>query len=144
MRTRHEQQPWQRISNGEPTNVSEIALPFETADIGAEITSRGFDVRRRAVFVWEAVAQHLDPRGFPRWRRSVPWRSRVRGVPRERAIRKFGRQPANVREFGSVEREQLGRADYARRYLEPAGRHLSVTEIKRSVSARIANFRRSC
>ena len=40
-----------------------------------------------------------------------------------------------MREYGWVEREQLGPAECAARYLEPAGRDIPVSEIERFVRA---------
>jgi O-methyltransferase involved in polyketide biosynthesis len=52
---------------------------------------------------------------------------------------KFGIAPADVaallREYGWIEREQVGPAEYAARYLRPAGRDMPVSEIERFVQA---------
>jgi O-methyltransferase involved in polyketide biosynthesis len=52
---------------------------------------------------------------------------------------KFGIAPQDVaallREYGWVEREQVGPEGYAARYLRPAGRDMPVSEIERFVRA---------
>lgn len=52
---------------------------------------------------------------------------------------KFGIAPGDVatllREYGWAEREQAGPAEYAARYLRPAGRDMPVSEIERFVRA---------
>jgi O-methyltransferase involved in polyketide biosynthesis len=54
-------------------------------------------------------------------------------------IWKWGVAPRDVaallREYGWVEREQAGAAEYASRYLRPAGRDVPVSEIERFVRA---------
>jgi O-methyltransferase involved in polyketide biosynthesis len=40
-----------------------------------------------------------------------------------------------LREYGWVEREQVGPAEYVARYLRPAGRDIPVSEIERFVKA---------
>ena len=52
---------------------------------------------------------------------------------------RFALEPSEVdgllREYGWSEREQVGPAEYAERYLRPAGRDLAATEIERFVCA---------
>jgi methyltransferase (TIGR00027 family) len=147
-----------------PEHVVLVPLDFEADDLAVALHTRGFEMQRRAVFVWEAVTQYLTEQAV---RRTLAWLAQAAGGSRlvftyvrrdflsgtnlfdgqrlytdfviKRPIWRFGLHPEDVGslllEFGWVEQEQLGRAEYMQRYLEPIGRRLSVTEIERSVRA---------
>jgi len=147
-----------------PERVRVIPIDFEADDLAATLTAAGFDISRPALFVWEAVTQYLTEQSvratftflakaaagsrliFTYVRADFldgtnlygagPLRERMTG---RHDIWKFGLAPEEIagllREYGWVEREQVGPAEYAARYLEPAGRRIPVSEIERFVRA---------
>lgn len=153
------------VYGGVPERVRVLPVDFEVDDLAAVLAAAGFDSARPALFVWEAVTQYLTEeavRGtFAFLAANAPAASRLiftyvradfldgtnlygAGRLRERMtgkydVWKFGLAPQEVagllRAYGWVEREQVGPAEYAARYLEPAGRRLPVSEIERFVRA---------
>jgi methyltransferase (TIGR00027 family) len=137
----------------------------DLAAVLAEILdTAGFDGGRPALFVWEAVTQYLTEeavRATLAFLAKAPAGSRLvftyvradfldgtnlYGAARLRRrmtvgheVWKFGLAPPDVaallREYGWVEREQVGPAEYVARYLRPAGRDMPVSEIERFVRA---------
>jgi methyltransferase (TIGR00027 family) len=144
-----------------PERVRVIPVDFEVDDLAAVLAPAGFDSARPALFVWEAVTQYLTEesvRATFAFLAKAPAGSRLiftyvradfldgtnlydAGRLRERmtGIWKWGIAPKDVaallREYGWVEREQAGPAEYAARYLRPAARDLPVSEIERFVRA---------
>lgn len=147
-----------------PEHVALVPVDFETDDLAASLGAHGFRADRPAMFVWEAVTQYLTERGVRRTlaflarvargsrlvftyvRQDFLSGTELYGAPslrRDFVVRRrlwhFGLAPEHVAallaEYGWTEREQPGGAELARRYFEPVNRHLSVTEIERSVSA---------
>jgi O-methyltransferase involved in polyketide biosynthesis len=140
-----------------------VPLGFESDDLAESFTANGFRFDRRAVFVWEAVTStHRGRRaahsGGTRQRRTgsrllFTFVRRVvldgthtydaEGAYRDFVVRHrvwhFGLDRDQVDpllgEYGWVEDEQVGAAGYRRRYLEPAGRDLPVSELERFVAA---------
>jgi methyltransferase (TIGR00027 family) len=152
------------IYGGRPDNVRVIPVDFEVDDVAAVLAAAGFDSGRPALFVWEAVTQYLTEesvRATFTFLAKAPAGSRLvftyvradfldgtnlygAGRLRERMtgkydVWKFGIAPHDVaallREYGWVEQEQVGPAEYVTRYLEPAGREIPVSEIERFVRA---------
>jgi methyltransferase (TIGR00027 family) len=150
------------IYGGTPERVRLIPVDFEADDLASALTAAGFDISRPALFVWEAVTQYLTEPSvratFTFLAKAVAGSRLIftyvradfldgtnlygAGQLRERMtgkydVWKFGIAPQEVaallREYGWVEREQVGRAEYAARYLEPAGREMPVSEIERFV-----------
>jgi methyltransferase (TIGR00027 family) len=130
---------------------------------GAALAAHGFRADQPAIFVWEAVSQYLTDAGVratlaflagaepsSRFIFTFVRRDFLDGTNRYDAdklyqqfvvkqVWHFGVAPEQVggllAESGWTEREQVGRADYERRYLAPLGRALPVTEIERVVYA---------
>jgi methyltransferase (TIGR00027 family) len=152
------------IYGGVPQRVHVIPVDFEADDLATVLSSAGFEIKRPALFVWEAVTQYLTEqsvRATFTFLAKAPAGSRLiftyvradflDGTNLDDAQRlhermtgkydvwKFGIDPGKVdtllREYGWVEREQVGPAEYTVRYLEPAGRDLKVSEIERFVQA---------
>jgi methyltransferase (TIGR00027 family) len=152
------------IYGGAPERVRVIPVDFEVDDLAAVMAAAGFDSARPALFVWEAVTQYLTEesvRATFTFLAKAPAGSRLiftyvradfldgtdlygAGPLRERMtgkydVWKFGLAPHEVaallREYGWVEREQMGPAEYVARYIEPAGRRMPVSEIERFVRA---------
>jgi methyltransferase (TIGR00027 family) len=152
------------IGRGVPERVRVIPVDFEVDDLAAVLAAAGFDSGRPALFVWEAVTQYLTEesvRATFTFLAKAPASSRLiftyiradfldgtnlygAGRLRERMtgrydVWKFGIAPEEVagllREYGWVEREQVGPAEYVARYLGPAGRRMPVSEIERFVRA---------
>ncbi len=147
-----------------PDNVVQVPIDFETEDLGAALTAHGHRLDRRTMYVWEGVTQYLtEPAvratldflsgaasgsrlAFTYVRKDFldgtqlydSPRMRRRFVERER-IWRYGLEPGDVApllaEYGWDEAEQVGGAEYAARYLEPAGRTGVVSEVERNVSA---------
>ncbi|GAA5113166.1 SAM-dependent methyltransferase [Pseudonocardia adelaidensis] len=144
-----------------PERVRVIPVDFEGDDLAAVLAASGFDSGRPALFVWEAVTQYLTEesvRATFAYLAKAPAGSRLiftyvradfldgtnsygAGRLRQRmtGLWKWGIAPPDVaallREYGWVEREQVGPAEYAARYLRPAGRDMPVSEIERFVGA---------
>lgn len=147
-----------------PERVRVLPVDFEVDDLAAVLSAAGFDGGRPALFVWEAVTQYLTEesvRATFTFLAKAPTGSRLiftyvradfldgthlygAGPLRERMtgrydVWKFGIAPPDVaallREYGWVEREQVGPEEYAARYLRPAGRDIPVSEIERFVRA---------
>jgi methyltransferase (TIGR00027 family) len=162
--TDYKQRRLQAIYGQTPERVRVIPVDFEVDGLAEILGGAGFDSGRPALFVWEAVTQYLTEdavRATFTFLANAPAGSRLiftyvradfldgtnlygAGRLRERMtgrydVWKFGIAPQNVaallREYGWVEREQVGPAEYAARYLRPAGREMSVSEIERFVRA---------
>lgn len=152
------------IFGGAPERVRVVPVDFGVDDLAAVLGAAGFDSGRPAMFVWEAVTQYLTEesvRATFTFLAKAAAGSRLiftyvradfldgtnlygAGPLRERMtgrydVWKFGIAPPDVaallREYGWVEREQVGPAEYVARYLEPAGRRMPVSEIERFVRA---------
>lgn len=149
---------------GLPDRVRLVPLDFETDDVAATLAAAGFDGTAPALFVWEAVTQYLTEEAVratlaflgkaQRGSRLIftyvradfldgtnsygADRLRRRMVGRN-GVWLFGIDPqgagALLGEYGWVEREQLGGAEYTARYLAPRGREMAVSEIERFVAA---------
>jgi methyltransferase (TIGR00027 family) len=160
----YKQQRLLAIYGGLPEHVVLVPVDFETDDLTAALAPRGFRIDKPALLVWEAVTQYLTEDGVRRTRAFLAKAASggrliftyvrkdfVDGtntydaeklyqdfVVKQR-VWHFGIEPQHVadllREYGWVEREQVGRAEYVQRYLEPIGRALSVSEIERFVYA---------
>jgi methyltransferase (TIGR00027 family) len=147
-----------------PDRVRVIPVDFEVDDLAAVLSAAGFDSERPAMFVWEAVTQYLTEEAvratfmflaevragsrliFTYVRSDYLDGTNLYGAGRLRdrmtgryAVWKFGIAPRDVaallREYGWAEREQVGPAEYAARYLQPVGRDMPISEIERFVQA---------
>lgn len=154
----------QAIYGQVPEHVTLLPVDFETQDLSAALANNGFDISKPAMFVWEAVTQYLSEDSvhamlsylgkaatgsqliFTYVRKD--FLDGTNFYDSERLHHQFvtkygvwhwGIEPADVddllRECGWTEREQVGRAEYLARYVEPTGRDLPVAEIERFVFA---------
>lgn len=147
-----------------PAGVTLLAVDFETDDLGEQLQRAGFDGHRRTFYVWEAVTQYLTEAAVRRTldylalaqpgsglaftfvRRDFLTGQNDYGAERayrqfvvENTLWRFGISPEDVApllaEYGWREVDQVGSAEYASRYLRPAGRDTTVSEIERAVHA---------
>ncbi|MCX2929088.1 SAM-dependent methyltransferase [Mycobacterium sp. CVI_P3] len=147
-----------------PPNMTLVPVDFETDDLTEVLGRAGFGPHRRTFYVWEAVTQYLTESAVRRTlaylaqaapgsvlaftyvREDFLTGQHTYGAEgaREQFVVKsplwrFGLRPTAVgsflAEYGWREVEQVGPAEYAARYLVPAGRDLAVSEIERAVSA---------
>jgi O-methyltransferase involved in polyketide biosynthesis len=121
-----------------PERIRVSPVDFEVGDLAEE------SVRRTLAFLAEAPAGSRLI--FTYVRADFLDGTNVYGAGRLRErmtgrhdVWKFGLAPPDVatllREYGWVEREQIGPAEYVARYLRPAGRDMPVSEIERFVRA---------
>jgi methyltransferase (TIGR00027 family) len=147
-----------------PDHVVLLAEDLETGDVLATLATHGFQSEMPTLFVWEAVTPYLTAEGMHRTlgalskavtgsrliftylRQDFLSGTNIQGAERlyqtyvrTHPIWKLGLAPEDVAgllgQYGWVEREQVGRAEYLRRYVEPTGRDLAVYDIERFVSA---------
>jgi methyltransferase (TIGR00027 family) len=159
----YKEQRLRRIYGRLPEHVALVAVDFEADDLGVALGAHGFRLDQRAMFVWEAVTQYLTEDAVRRtlaFLSQAASGSRLiftyvrkefldgtnlygaQGLYRDFVAKRvwhFGIDPEHIggllREYGWAEREQVGRAEYVARYLEPIGRDLSVSAIERFVYA---------
>jgi methyltransferase (TIGR00027 family) len=144
--------------------VRSVPIDFETDDLAATLAAHGYRAQARTVFVWEGVSQYLTEDAVrttvgalaaaaPGSRlvfsyvlcdflngvdlHDADW-THHRFVAVQR-LWKFGLDPAGVgaflAEYGWREREQVGAAEFAERYLRPIGRAGDALRIERCVDA---------
>jgi methyltransferase (TIGR00027 family) len=147
-----------------PGHVRLVPVDFESDDLVQSLTANGFRFDRPAMFGWEAVTQYLTEEGVRRTlaplAKAAPGSRLIftfvrrdfldgatgyqaegayRDFVTRRRVWHFGLAPDEVaallEEYGWTEREQVGTPEYQRRYLQPTGRSLPVSEIERFVSA---------
>lgn len=142
-----------------PAGVELAPVRFETDGLAASLEARGFHEDAPAMFLWEAVTQYLTEDAVRRTltflsnaapgsrlaftfvRKDFFTGANYYGAEAlhrdfvRRGIWRFALDPSDVdglmREYGWVEREQAGPAEYAVNYLRPAGRDLAASEIER-------------
>ena len=134
-----------------PDHVRLVPVDLETDDLAEALTAAGFEIGRPVMIVWEAVTQYLTEdavRHTLTWSRKPPpaadWSSptcaatsstapttyQAEGAYRDFVQRHrvwhFGLTPDQVApllaDYGWTEDEQVGTAEYQRRYVEPTGR----------------------
>jgi len=154
----------ERLYGCVPAGVALVPVDFETGDLGHALGKRGFRLGRPAMFVWEAVTQYLTEHAVRRTlmslSRAAPGSRLVFTYVRQdflsgarldgaqnlfedfvtrRRLWRFGMVPEQVapmlREYGWHEREQLGRAEFTRRYLDHVRRTVLLKDIERMVFA---------
>lgn len=147
-----------------PEHVSLVSVDFETDDLADALAAAGFRAERPVMVVWEAVTQYLTENGVRStfaWLATAAAGSRLiftyvrkdfldgtetygaeaahREFVRDHDLWHFGLLPGEVApllaEYGWTEEEQAGAAEYERRYVEPTGRRLPVSEVERFVAA---------
>jgi methyltransferase (TIGR00027 family) len=158
----YKQRRLRAIFGGVPDHVVLVPLDFESADLSSSLDAHGYLAEAPTLFVWEAVSQYLTEHGVRRILASLGraahgsrliftyvQRDFVDGANMfgcqalynqflsKQRMWHFGLRPVDVSpllaEFGWHEREQVGRAEYLRRYVEPLGRRLRVTDVERFV-----------
>ncbi|TDO10408.1 methyltransferase (TIGR00027 family) [Mycobacterium sp. BK086] len=147
-----------------PPDVTLLPVDFESDNLLKSLWQAGFGPDRRTFYVWEAVTQYLTEaavrRTFDYLAQAAPGSGLAftfvrkdfltgqhtygaEGARREFVVNnelwRFGLQPEEVSpflaEYGWREVDQAGPAEYAERYLRPAGRDAPVSEIERAVHA---------
>jgi methyltransferase (TIGR00027 family) len=148
-----------RALGAPPSSVRLVPLDFEHDDVMSALAEHGYRPDSRTFFVWEAVTQYLSPRAVQATLtklRSAPVGSRLaftyvrrdfidginlyggealyrRFVQRQR-LWHFGLSPLEVATFlaghGWHLSEQAGPDLIMQRYVEPTGRHLTVSPIE--------------
>lgn len=147
-----------------PSDITLLPIDFETDDLADGLQRAGFGPQRRTFYVWEAVSQYLTESAVRRTlaylAQAAPGSGLAftfvrqdfltgehtygaEGAHRQFVVKsglwRFGLNPADVApllaEYGWREVDQAGSAEYADRYLRPAGRDTAVSEIERAVYA---------
>ncbi|MBO0810858.1 MAG: SAM-dependent methyltransferase [Microlunatus sp.] len=147
-----------------PDRVNLVPIDFERDDLQTLLAGAGFDPDARALFVWEAVTQYLTESAVRTTLQSLSRAAQdsrliftyvlkdlidgsdlhgADGLYQRFVIKnpiwRFGLAPTEVTpllgEYGWAVIEDVGPAEYADRYLKPAGRDLAVMEIERFVRA---------
>jgi methyltransferase (TIGR00027 family) len=147
-----------------PPNVRLLAVDFETDDLADRLRREGFGPGRRVFYIWEGVTPYLTEPAVRETMGSLADAASgsglvftfirrdflngqemygAQGIYDEAVVKRrlwhFGLPPEDVGEFlaeyGWHEVDQVGRAEYAVRYLKPAGRDESVSELERVVYA---------
>ncbi|WP_216902109.1 SAM-dependent methyltransferase [Nocardia alni] len=147
-----------------PRHVTLVPIDFEAGDLSATLAAAGYRAADKTLFIWEGVTQYLTESavrttlghlsgaapgsrlGFTYVRKDFldgtkdydSPRTYRRFVAPDRLWR-FGLNPADVgpllAEYGWQETEQAGVREYTERYLEPAGRTGTVSDLERCVYA---------
>jgi methyltransferase (TIGR00027 family) len=137
---------------------------LETDDLASALAARGFQVETPTLFVWEAISKYLTEVGVRttldflsqaapgsrliftyvcndflddanRYGADRLYQANVIKQP----LWRLGLAPEQVaallQQYGWVEREQVGREEYLRRYVAPTGRDLAVSALERFVAA---------
>jgi methyltransferase (TIGR00027 family) len=147
-----------------PSGVVLLSVDFETDNLAERLEREGFGPGARTFYVWEAVTQYLTELAMRQTMEYLACAAPGSGLAFtfirkdflagqtmygaepayqefvvKRGLWKFGLHPEQVEgflaEYGWRELEQVGPNEYADRYLEPAGRTLSASEIERAVHA---------
>jgi methyltransferase (TIGR00027 family) len=146
-----------------PAGLELVEVRFESDDLAKALAAHGFRIEVPTVFVWESVTQYLTEDAvrqtlaflataaigsrllFTFVRKDFFDGSELYGAASLHrrfvagGVWHFALDPSDVDgllgEYGWAEREQVGPAEYAERYLRPAGRDLTVSEIERFVRA---------
>jgi len=162
--TAFKQQRLRAVFRGNVDQVRVIPADFQIDHLAADLAENGFEIEEPALFVWEAVTQYLTEDAvrttlafisraaaqsqliFTYVRKDFLDGTNLYGAERlhrrmtgKYDVWHFGLAPHEVgallREYGWIEREQVGSADYTARYLEPINRELNVSELERFVHA---------
>lgn len=151
-----------RMFGGVPGHVRLAAVDFTRQDVGAELRKAGYSAAEKTFFIWEGVTQYIDAesvRGTLSFLAGAARGSRMvftyirkdfidgadlygmgfmhRATRRGGGFWRFGLAPEAVEpllaEYSWREREQVGAAEYIRRYVAPARRAFPVMPIERAV-----------
>jgi methyltransferase (TIGR00027 family) len=153
-----------RVLGEPPLSVRLVALDFERDDLLTSLAEHGYRTDYRAFFVCEGVTQYLTEEGVRRTleglRATAPGsrfvftyvrrdfidgsnrygtRTLYRNVRQRNQLWQFGLEPDEIAEFigdyGWRLVEQAGPDDLVRRYVEPAGRGLTASQLEWSAYA---------
>ncbi len=153
-----------RVLGSPPPSVHLVPVDFEHDDLGSELAAHGYRADARTFFVWEGVTQYLTERAvratfdqlsdaatgsridftyvrsdFIAGNDVYGADSLYRRVRGRSELWKFGLHPEAVEaflvEYGWRLVEQLGPEEMMDRYVRPAGRDLSTSEIEWSAYA---------
>ena len=153
-----------RVLGEVPRSVRFVALDFERDDLLSALAEHGYHPEYRVFFIWEGVTQYLTGEAvratleglrpvaagsrlvFTYVRRDFIDGTNLYGTPtlyrrvrRRRQLWHFGLQPEEVEGFlagyGWRLAEQVGPEQLVQRYIEPAGRHLTASQIEWSAYA---------
>jgi len=160
-----------RMLGALPSNVTFVGLDFNQHSLPAALAAAGFDLRRRAVFVWEGVTNYLFEPAVDSTLRCVgdsaagsllvftyvhlDALTRPQDIPGGRRLARtlrrageswtFGLDPAAVPSYlagrGLRLLEDIGSIDYRARYLGAQGRHLRGYAFYRVALARVEGMR---
>jgi len=153
-----------RVLGEVPRSVRFVALDFERDDLLSALAEHGYHPEYRVFLIWEGVTQYLTGEAvratleglrpvaagsrlvFTYVRRDFIDGTNLYGTPtlyrrvrRRRQLWHFGLQPEEVEGFlagyGWRLAEQAGPEQLVQRYIEPAGRHLTASQIEWSAYA---------
>jgi methyltransferase (TIGR00027 family) len=152
-----------RLYGRMPEHLTLVPVDFEADDLGASLARNRFRIEAATMFVWEGVTQYLTEEAvrktlaflsnagagsrlvFTYVQRDFLDGLNLYGGEKlferfvSRGVWRFGIAPGAVggllKDYGWMERQQAGGAEFAARYVEPAGRDLPVFEIERCVYA---------
>jgi methyltransferase (TIGR00027 family) len=149
--------------------VTFIPINFDTQSLEAVLTGTAFDPSQPAIFIWEGVTQYLPEETIRRTlafigksaagsvllftyilKSVVERRSDITGadkiidvMAKRNAPFIFGLEPSGIRSFLMSfhlnPTEDVGNADYQRRYFKPMGRNMIVSESERIVQATVVH-----
>jgi len=150
-----------------PQNVEFVPMDFRTQSLDEALSETAFDRRKRTVVVWEGITQYMPESavrqtlsfvgscaagsvlGFTYVLKNIIERrpvapdsaSLIRCMEKSDLPWVFGLEPSEVRAFlqacGLVLVEDLTGAGYQKRYLQPRGRTLFVSDGEHSVKAAV-------
>ncbi|CAN5731024.1 class I SAM-dependent methyltransferase [soil metagenome] len=153
-----------RALSRQPISVSLVPLDFEHDDLAATLAEHGYRSTSRTFFIWEGVTQYLSADAvratfaqlsdmspgsllvFTYIRQDFIDGTDLHGATalyrrfRQRSeVWKSGLRPEEIRDvlsdFGWRLRENMGPKYYADKYVRPAGRHLTISDIEWSAVA---------
>lgn len=148
-----------------PANLRLTAVDFETDDLADTLRHSGFEPGMRTFIIWEAVTQYLSEwavrQTLSHLSDAGPGSHLALTYVRKdfldghamygaeagydefvvaKKLWRFGMIPEHtagfLAEYGWQEYDQVGAAEYTRRYLRPAGRAMEVSHIERALTAR--------
>jgi len=149
---------------GVPSGVTLLSVDFETDNLANRLGREGFGSGARTFYVWEAVTQYLteqavrktladlgDPapgsglaftfvrKDFLDGQAMYGAQATYQDFVVKQGLWRFGLHPEQVAgflaEYGWREREQVGPDEYNVRYLQPAGRTITASELERACYA---------
>jgi methyltransferase (TIGR00027 family) len=147
-----------------PANVTLLAVDFETDSLAERLGREGFGPDKRIFYIWEGVTPYLTEQAVRQTMSHMSYAAPgsglvftyirkdfldgqemygARGIYEAAVVKRgfwhFGLHPEEVAgflaEFGWREVEQLGPDESAARYLKPAGRDETVSQLERAVYA---------